>query len=299
MGASEQFNDKHLLVFGMGYLGLRVARQALSKCMRVTGLTRSVEKAENLRAEGFTMIVADMVERRWYPEVIEPVDYVLNCISAGGGGVDGYVRTYIEGMHSLLQWCAQSFRGRLVYTSSTGVYPFSEGELISEDTEFEPQSETSRILLGAEGLLMTAGQPGWTILRLAGIYGPERHYLLNQVLSGESELPGEGEVYLNLIRVEDICSAIWKIWQADEPVLNSIYNVADDQPGLKREVVAWLAEKTGQPTPTFNPAKSIRQRHLPNGKLPHRIISNSKLKQATGWKPEFRTYREGFADLVE
>ena len=299
MGAAEQFKDKHLLVFGMGYLGLRVGRQALSKGMRVTALTRSVEKAKKLRAEGFTMIVADIVGQDWYRQVTNPADYLLNCISAGGGGVDGYVRTYIEGMHSLLQWCAHSFRGRLVYTSSTGVYPFSDGELISEDTEFEPQSETSRILLAAEGLLMTAGQPGWTILRLAGIYGPDRHHLLNQVLSGESELPGEGEVYLNLIRVEDICSAIWKIWQADEVVLNTIYNVADDQPGLKREVVAWLAEKTGQPTPAFNPAKSIRQRHLPNGTLPHRIISNSKLKQATGWKPEFRTYHEGFADLVE
>ncbi|MCB1124737.1 MAG: epimerase, partial [Verrucomicrobiae bacterium] len=135
-------------------------------------------------------------------------------------------------------------------------------------------------------------------LRLAGIYGPERHYLLNQVLYGEPEMPGEGDVYLNLIRVEDICQAIWTLWQTDPANLDTIYNVADNQPATKREVVAWLAEKTGRPMPTFNPALSRRQRHLPNGKLPNRIISNAKLKSVTGWEPQYPTYREGFADLI-
>jgi nucleoside-diphosphate-sugar epimerase len=244
------------------------------------------------------MIVEDLVEQRWYQNVSGPVDFILSCISAGGGGVDGYVRAYIEGMHSLLHYCEGDFSGRLIYTSSTGVYPFSDGETVTEETAFVPQSETSGILKTAEEFLQRSGPEGWTILRLAGIYGPDRHYLLNQILSGESELPGEGGVYLNLIRVEDICSAIWKLWEVDESALNSIYNVADDQPALKSEVVTWLAEKTGNPVPSFNPEKSIRQRHLPNGKLPHRIISNTKLKEATGWKPAYPTFREGFADLI-
>ncbi len=61
--------------------------------------------------------------------------------------------------------------------------------------------------LRAERVLQTDGPDGWTILRLAGIYGPGRQDLLNQVLAGHSELPGEGETCLNLIRVEDICAA--------------------------------------------------------------------------------------------
>ena len=289
----------HLFVCGMGYLGHRVAKQALHRGMRVTGLTRSVEKAKNLAQEGIHMIAADLVERRWYAEVSQSADFVLNCVSAGGGGLEGYQRTYLQGMHSLLQWCSGGFSGRLIYTSSTGVYPFSAGELVTEETLFEPQSRTSEILLQAEQVLHGNGPDGWTILRLAGIYGPGRHYLLNQVLSGESELPGEGDVYLNLIRVEDICSAIWKIWDADESALNAIYNVVDDKPSLKREVVEWLAEKTGWPVPRFNPEKSIRQRRLPNGKLPHRIISNAKLKKATDWRPEYATYHLGFEPLID
>lgn len=298
MVRNQAFQGKHLLICGMGYLGTRLARQALDRGMRVTGLTRNTEKAQSLRKEGMTMIVADLVEQRWYQEVDPPVDYILNCVSAGGGGVAGYVRAYVEGMHSLLHFCAGGFAGRLIYTSSTGVYPFSEGETVTEDTVFQPQSETSEVLRTAEEFLEKSGLASWAILRLAGIYGPDRHYLLNQVLSGEPEIPGEGEVYLNLIRVEDICRAVWTLWQTDSSNLNTIYNVADDQPSTKREVVAWLAGKSGRPMPEFNPSQSRRRRHLPNGKLPNRIISNVKLKSATGWRPHYPTFREGFADLL-
>lgn len=283
----------------MGYLGKQVAQQALEKGMRVTALTRSEEKAIDLRKEGFEMIVADLVQQQWYTKVDGPVDFILNCVSAGGGGGPGYVRAYIEGMHALLHYCAGGFSGRLVYTSSTGVYPFTDGEIVTEDTDFKPESETSEILYEAEGFLRKAGPEGWTILRLAGIYGPNRHYLLNQIVSGETEIAGESGAYLNLIRVEDICAAIWSIWMADSTALNTTYNVADNQPAPKREVVEWLAKQIGKSVPTFNPDKSIRRRHLPNGKLPNRIISNAKLKMATGWEPKFPTYREGFADLIE
>ncbi len=293
------FKGKHLLVCGMGYLGKRVARQALDRGMRVTALTRSAEKAEALRKEGYEMIVADLVQQGWYQDVDPPVDFILNCVSAGGRGVSGYIRAYIEGMHSLLHYCAGDFAGRLIYTSSTGVYPFTEGEIVTEDTSFKPETETAEILTTSESFLQRSGPTGWAILRLAGIYGPDRHYLLNQVRSGEPELPGEGDNYLNLIYVDDICSAIWSVWEADESALNTIYNVSDDQPALKEEVVAWLAKKTGNPMPRFNPEKSIRKRHLPNGKLPHRRISNAKLKAVTGWQPKYPSYREGFAKLIE
>ena len=299
MSDEAHFKGKHLLVCGMGYLGSRIAKQALERGMRVTALTRSEEKAEVLRKEGYDMIVADLVQQLWYGSVLGPVDFILNAVSAGGGGVPDYVRAYIEGMHSLLHYCAGDFSGRLIYTSSTGVYPFSDGEVVDEVTPFEAQSETSEILKAAEDMLELSGPPGWTILRLAGIYGPDRHYLLNQVQSGEVELAGDGDNYLNLIRVEDICNAIWILWGADNSALNTIYNVADDQPATKAEVVAWLAEKAGHPMPSFNPEKSIRQRHLLNGKLPHRIISNTKLKEATGWQAEYPTFKEGFADLIK
>lgn len=294
-----RFEGKHLFICGMGYLGQRVAQQALDRGMRVSGLTRSGEKVEALSGQGYKVIAADLVGRRWYPEVPQSVDFVLNCVSAGGGGVEGYRRAYVDGMRSLLHWCEGGFSGRLIYTSSTGVYPFSEGEVVTEETPFEPQSENAKILLQAENLLKDYGPTGWVILRLAGVYGPDRHYLLNQITSGKSEISGEGDIYLNLIRVEDVCSSIWKLWEADENTQNTIYNVADNKPSLKREVVAWLAEKTGNPIPNFNPASSIRQRNLPNGKLPNRIVSNSKLRIRTGWQPEFSTFREGFEDLIK
>ena len=295
---SEEYG-KHLLICGMGYLGLRVARQALHLGMRVSGLTRSTEKAKALQREGIEMVAADLAETHWHSLAPRSVDLILNCVAAGGGGLEAYCRTYLNGMRSLLQWCDGGFSGRLIYTSSTGVYPFSEGELVTEETRFNPPPGKGEVLRLTEQILQTGGMDGWAILRLAGIYGPGRHYLLNQILSGAPELSGEGEAYLNLVRVEDICAAIWKIWRADDSALNAIYNVVDDEPSLKREVVEWLADKTGQPIPQFNPDLTIRQRRLPNGKLPHRRISNAKLKQTTQWRPIYANYRLGFEPLID
>jgi len=88
-------------------------------------------------------------------------------------------------MQSILGWAGRSAEGTFVYTSSTSVYPQTGGMVVDETAPTEGAGANGRILL--EASLAPKSGPGvrrWFILRLAGIYGPGRHHLLDQILGG-------------------------------------------------------------------------------------------------------------------
>ena len=59
--------------------------------MRVTALTRNPAKADFLRAHGVNVVEADLAGDAWHGAVPRP-DWVVNCVSSGGGGAAGFER---------------------------------------------------------------------------------------------------------------------------------------------------------------------------------------------------------------
>jgi nucleoside-diphosphate-sugar epimerase len=296
------FRGKRLVVFGAGYVGGELARQARARGMRVTTLTRNAERAAALAALGAEAIVADLAGDEWHGRIAGGADFVTNCVSAGGGGLEGYRRSYVEGMASILAWArARGMAGTLVYTSSTSVYPQDGGVTVDETAPTEGAGARARLLLETEGPLRApekAGGPAnlpcqrWFILRLAGIYGPGRHHLLEQVRAGE--MAGRGDFHLNLIHRDDIVAAVWAALGAPPEVANEVFNVSDDGAALKGEITAWLAAQLGLPAPRFTGAPAAGRRTL----TPDRIIANTKLKTLLGWQPHYPSFREGYAETI-
>lgn len=292
--AHGKFRGKRLVIFGCGYLGTEVAARAHADGVLVTALTRNEAKAIALRATGIEAVVGDLATSAWHEQIQPEADLVLNCVSSGGGGVEGYRHSYVAGMASLLAWAARGRGvGTLVYTSSTSVYPQNGG---IEVCEIDPTGgeERAHLLLEAENQLHTARRAAqrWFILRLAGIYGPGRHHLLAQVRTGE--VSGHGEHRLNLAHRDDCVSAIEACFAAPPMVADEILNVADDAPAPKAEVVNWLAARLGEPPPRFTGAPTGTRRSV----TPDRVITNSKLKTLLGWRPRYPTFREGYESLL-
>lgn len=286
-----------MVIFGCGYVGSEVARQAVRRGIRVTALTRNEGKAAALRAQGLEVLVAGLSTDDWHAAAPSSADYVLNAVSSGGGGVDGYRRSYLEGMKSILGWArGLSSAGTLVYTSSTSVYPQDGGVRVDETASTEPNNELAAILLEAEQLARQAGASGIFrrsfILRLAGIYGPTRHHVLDQVRSGN--VAGRGTHRLNLAHRDDIAAAIWAAFDAPQTVLGGTFNVADDGAASKLEVANWLAEQVGVSPPTFTGVPATGRRAV----TPDRIIENARLKAVLGWQPRFPTFREGYKNML-
>jgi len=285
---------RHLIVFGAGYVGAALARVALDRGLRVSALTRNPDKAAALAALGVETIMADLASSAWQTRLSPEADFVVNCVSSGGGGIEGYRRSYVEGQRSILAWIAPARNaGTFVYTGSTSVYPQDGGVRVDEEAPTGGAGEADRVLLEAETLALT--WPGRAfVLRLAGIYGPGRHYLLDQLRAGAGELAGRGEHRLNLIHRDDSVSAIWAALTAPASVSGGIFNVADDGAAPKAEVVGWLSTRLGRATPRFDGKPTAGRRAL----VPDRVIVNDRIKRVLGWRPQYPTFREGYAAIL-
>jgi nucleoside-diphosphate-sugar epimerase len=296
--ARDDFSGKRLVVFGAGYVGREVALQGIARAMKVTALTRNAEKAEALRQRGVTTVVADLSSGEWHRQIAPGADFAVSCVSSGGSGIAGYRASYLEGSQSLCRWARQGPRlGTFVYTSSTSVYEQGAGGVVTEDDPAEPQAERPALLREVETLLareMGAAASRWFIFRLAGIYGPDRHHLLDQLRQGARTVPGMGAHRLNLIHRDDVCAAIWAAFQAHGAVRNEVFNLADDTPSPKAEVIAWLAAKTGAFVPEFDGLATPGRRAV----VPDRVIANAKAKAILGWRPRFKSYRDGYNAIL-
>lgn len=296
-------SGKRLVVFGAGYVGGALARDAVARGMRVVALTRNAEKARALAKAGVEVIVAELASSAWHAQ-IGAAELAVNCVSAGGGGIAGYRESYVAGMRSILEWSQkrasvgagageEKRRRHFVYTSSTSVYPQSGGAVVRESDPTAPNAdEKAQILREAETLALRV--PGGCVLRLAGIYGPGRHHLIDQLRAGARTFAGQGEQHVNMIHRDDAVRAIWAVLQTSEPARahGKIFNVCDDHAASRAEVIGWLAEQLGLETlPLFSGVAAEGRR----GSLLDRVICNKKIKTQLGWQPHFASFREGYA----
>jgi nucleoside-diphosphate-sugar epimerase len=293
--ASEAFRGKRLVVFGAGYVGGAVAREGVARGMRVTALTRNTEKASELVSAGVDVVVEDFASDRWHARIAGGADFVLNAVSSGGGGIDGYRHSYLGGMTSLTTWLDNPSNGAgvTVYTSSTSVYSQGGGVVVDENMPVDMDAERPRVLVEAEAMLrgLPAERTRVCVLRLAGIYGPQRHHLIEQVRSGE--VAGRGGHRLNLIHRDDACRAIWQVFGAPGAHAD-VFNLADDGATTKAEVASWLATRLGVESPRFTGEPAAGRRAI----TPDRVISNAKIKRALGWAPQYATFREGYSAIL-
>lgn len=288
LDAPQKLRGKTLVVFGCGYVGAELARQALGAGMRVTALTRSADKAAALRAEGVTVIEGDLAEDRWHARLAGEVELAVNSVSSGGGDAAQRERSYVGGLRSILAWAQGHPVRTLVQLSSISVYPQTGGERVDETAETRGVGERGAVQLAAEALLRDAPPVvrRWFVLRLGGIYGPGRTVLLAKIRAG-LPLGGCAEEHLNLIHRDDVCGAIWAAAGAPEEVRNEIFNVTDDGAATRGEIARALAHWSGALAPRFSGEAGT-----------DRIVASDKIKRVLGWQPRFATFREGYANLL-
>lgn len=288
------------LILGCGYVGCAVARQWLRAGIRVWGVSRNPETLSTVREQGFHPVVAAVDSDDWHGRVPLRCEWVLNCVSSAGGGLEGYRRSYVGGNESLIRWLESAEARRIVYTSSTAVYPFTDGREVFEEDSGGDLSDSGRLVLESEEILRKGKDAAGlaTILRLAGIYGPGRHYLLDSLREGKTVFPGRGDYFLNLIHRDDIVGAIGAVL-AEPATEGRIFNVSDGSPARKEEVTGWLADQIGVDRPVFDPSASGRRMRInAAGHPPNRRIRVDRLREAAGWAPRYPDFRTGFEAIL-
>lgn len=293
------WRGRHLAIFGAGYVGAALAGRALAGGARVTALTRNAEKAAGLRAAGCTVVVADLATDAWWrdPALAGGADFVAVTVAGGfGGGVEGYRRSYVEGMGSVVGWARDvtargGAAGKLIYTGSTTVYPQDGGARVTEADPIAATTELNACIVESERLC--AEWPGASmVLRLAGIYGPTRTHLLEQIRSGE--VAGVPTNHLNLIYRDDIVDAMQAAWAWTGWTGFEVFNLADEGEATRADMAAWLAPRLGVAEPRFTGLPAGGRRAV----TPDRIVDAGRARAVLGWRPRHPTFREGYAEML-
>lgn len=286
-----------VLIVGCGYVGLPVGAELVRQGHEVFGLRRSTAAQQELKAVGIKPLYADISQPGDLAALPSQYDWVVHCVASGGGTPEDYRRTYLDGTRNLLQWFQRTPPRKFVYTSSTSVYGQNDGSWVVENDPVEPATESGKVLVETENLLLEAAKeihfPA-VVLRLAGIYGPDRGYWLKQFLRNEATIEGTGERFLNMIHRDDVAGAVKVALEAARP--GSVFNVVDDEPVNQLTLFTWLANRLGRTVPPSLPENpnSSRRRAVTNKR-----VSNRKLRTELGYQLKYPTFREGYnAELV-
>ena len=291
MGIKTLVNNT-LTILGCGYLGTALADHCIRGGWNVSALTRNVETAKNLRGLGVSnVIVANLQDDDWHSQLDPNQDFVVNCVGASSPDNQGYISSYIEGQDSAMKWLDKGKVGSFVFTSSISVYPQTEKRFVDETASCSGVSEKGGLLLAAEQKCFppVSSVNRSFILRLAGLYGPDRHLLIDKVKNNQ-EFQGNADRILNLIHRDDAVKAILNCLEADESNIGRIYNVSDGSHSTRGQIVSWLADKLQVPAPTF---KEDDEEGTPNRK-----VSNNRILDELSWSPQFTNFQIGYDSIL-
>ncbi|WEK61245.1 MAG: sugar nucleotide-binding protein [Candidatus Microbacterium colombiense] len=256
------------LLVGYGALGSALAPRLLSDGGEVFALRRS----DGALPEGLRGIRADLSKP--LEATLPEVDAVV--ITLTPSGAQGY-RAALERLADALPVVA----ARTVFVSSTGVFEgWESASPITERDEPAPHSDRAREL--RDGELAAVELLDAVIVRPAGIYGPGREFLIRQV---REQATVNHRRRTNRIHEHDLVRTIDALLRMPEPP--QVLHAVDAAPAPLSDVVAFIAQTLGMPTPPDDAAAGATGT----------VLDGSLLRSLLG-ELDYPTYREGYAEML-
>ncbi|MBK1645785.1 NAD(P)-dependent oxidoreductase [Thiocapsa imhoffii] len=281
-------------IIGCGYVGERLARQYLEAGEAVTGLVRTEASVTRLTDQGIRARAVDL--SRETPSTLSFQDaLVFHLAPPPGGGVRDPLTRHLIALFETL-----GSPKRVLYLSTTGVYGDCGGRWIDEHEPVKPVAERSQRRWDAEERLRDwsrASGGELVILRVAGIYGPER-LPLARLRSGAPMVRPEQAPYTNRIHVEDLVTVCMAAMARAEP--GAVYNVSDGHPSTMTEYFQAVAAAVGLPAPPLIPLEEAAGQ-VSEGMLSYlresRRLRNDRLRTELGVVPRYPDLAAGLAAL--
>ncbi len=215
---------ERISILGCGWYGLPMAKKLIENGYDVKGSTTSEAKLKLLsdsKIKGY-VVNFDGEHDHYNPDFF---DCELLLISIPPKSKSPELKNFQVKINSIISAAQQHQIKQLIFISSTGIY--QDGNLIVDETiDPIPDTELGNILLGAENSLRSQEAFTTTIIRFAGLIGPNRN--LARHFAGREDIPN-GLAPINLIHLTDcigITSAI-----IDQEAFGRIYHgVAPSHP---------------------------------------------------------------------
>ncbi|MGB3493835.1 MAG: SDR family oxidoreductase [Elainellaceae cyanobacterium] len=295
-------------ILGCGYVGRAVAIAWEAQGITVTATTTHPERLAELEAIASHAVVMHGNDAPALASLLSDQDIVLISVGAPQRTVEAYEETYLHTAKTLVASLPHTSVQQVIYTGTCAVYGEHEGAWVNEKTAIAPRSRTSEILAATERVLLSAAstqgnsgiqnsettdsatrdaatrasetngsetngsETNVCVLRLGGIYGPGRD--LGRIFSRAAgkERPGDGSEPSNWVHLDDIMRAILF---AAHYRLNGIFNLVQDHPPSRRDLIDWVCRANQLAPVQWNP-------DLPGERSYNAKVSNQKIRQ-TGY----------------
>lgn len=275
----------NILLVGCGDLGGEVARLLLASGHAVVG----VRVSDKALASSMTCIQADVTHAPSLTTIqnVNP-DIVIYCVAANAQTDASYRAHYVDGLNNVLSTQKTNTNLQHVFfISSTRVYGQLTQTTLDETVMPIPSDFGGERLLEAESLLKKM-PCSTTAVRLSGIYGPGRLYMVNMA-KDRSRWPAKNK-WTNRIHRDDAARFVEYLCEsviAGKKVADC-YIGTDDMPTLQYDVLNWLANKLNVEKPTL----------ITNVEVGGKQLSNKKMR-ATGFALKYANYQFGYAEILE
>lgn len=273
---------RRVLIAGCGDVGTRLALRLLARGAEVWGLRRSARPLPS----GVQALRADLTDPATLRDLPRGITHVVYAATPQARDEDAYRRAFLDGPRHLLAALDTAALAHVVFVSSSAVYGEHGGGWVDEATLPDPPGFNGRVLLEAEAALATQRWPV-TALRLAGLYGPGRTRLIEEIRAGRARAPRNPPFWSNRIHVDDAAAALDLLLGLPMPA--PVYVGVDDTPLPLHELYAALAAHLGAPPPAEGP---------PPPGIGSKRLSNARLR-AAGFVPRWPDARAGYAAGID
>ena len=286
-------SDAILITGCTGFIGQAVARAALSRGYRVTGLSRqlptadsSVDEVEYFHADlSCHGPLSDFLAGRRFHYVVNCAGYINHRPYSDGGR--GEIDSHLIGLMNLVQSIDRDALKGFVQIGSSDEYGDAPAPQ-SESHREQPISPYSFAKASASHFLQmlfrTEGFPA-SVARLFLVYGPGQNAqrFFPQIIAGclndQHFAASKGEQLRDFCFIDDVADGILRLLTCDT-ARGEVVNVASGKAITIKEVVETIQKAIGRGAPGF-------------GEIPYRPGENmslyadiSKMRRLTGWRPD-------------
>ena len=282
----------HLIVFGLGYCGLEVARRAAAAGWRVTGTHRASAAPPAVPPGVATIAFEDAAAA--LPDATHLLSTAAPTESEPGASGDPVLARHGAAIAAspALRWIG--------YLSTTGVYGNRGGGWVDERSDTRPASPRARRRVAAEADWRALTAERLDLFRLAGIYGPGRSPFAELRAGRARAIRKPGHVFGRIHR-DDIAEAVLAAMAQDTPgavTRPRVLNLSDDVPAESAAVLAEAARLLGVPVPPATPFATAMAAMSPMALsfwAEDRRVSGEATQRALGMRWRYPSYREGLA----
>ena len=293
---------------GSGAIGVPLIRALTAAGHQVTALTRHANNAAQLTALGATPAVADALDAEALRRVVveaKPTHIIHELTALPKAGVksardlEATNRLRIEGTRNLIDAAVAAGAKRLVAGSFA---LFRGGDDLSEVPRGMREAAEAVKSLESQSLEANrAGRIEGVVVRYGLFYGPENPATIEMIaMARRRRLPtirGDRGL-LPCIHVDDAAAAT--VLALERAPAGAVYDIVDDEAVSMSDIARTIAAETGAPKP-FSVPLWIPKLIMPymarviSVRLP---LSNAKARAELGWRPKYRTMREGLTQML-